>query len=643
MPELVDQQFGKYKLLSRIAQGGMAELYQAKLFGYEGFEKLVAIKKILPYLAEETKLIKAFIDEAKLAAFLQHPNIVQIYDFGSVHDTYYIAMEYLYGNDLKFITEQYKEKGLPLSIENALYIATQVCAGLDYAHKLKDFQGKPLNIIHRDIGPHNIFITYDGQVKIIDFGIAKAATQVDKTQYGSIKGKISYMSPEQAKAEQIDHRSDIFAMGILLYEMVTHERVFTGDTYGIFSKVLEAEYAAPGEVNKDLPPDLCRIIEKALKKDREERYQSADEMLTDLEKCMQGLSIIPSYRNLALFMDKLFGEGIGAAGRNTGGDSTLKLSELHDLQADKTMLLAEEELPSFKKRQIPKFAFVVLILISSIFILLLLIKMPEPLMNSLSSFFDTGATSNEPVSEPAPKRISRAITRSVSEESAETDSGIASSGEQDNIVAFEESTDSGDVLQSDRDDTDSPELKEGIRLLGEEKFSEAAALFDSILNAEPGNDGRIPTLYSQALVGQASNILEKTPESAKALLLKAVKLSPDSSQGHFLLGRIYTQQKDYTSAVASYQTAVELDPQMYNAYFNMGYIYAIKKDYNRAQEMFSRVVALSPPFLDEALYNLAIVQRKMGNIQDCIKNLEQAVTVNPENKNAKKLLETLKK
>ena len=127
------------------------------------------------------------------------------------------------------------------------------------------------------------------------------------------------------------------------------------------------------------------------------------------------------------------------------------------------------------------------------------------------------------------------------------------------------------------------------------------------------------------------------------MLLKAVKLNPDRAQGHFLLGRIYTQQKDYTSAIASYQTAVELDPQMYNAYFNMGYIYAVKKDFNNAQEMFSRVVDLSPPFLDEALYNLAIVQRKMGNIQDCIKNLEQAIAVNPENKNAKKLLETLKK
>ena len=445
MPEQVDQQFGKYKLLSRIAQGGMAELYQAKLFGYEGFEKLVAIKKILPYLAEETNLIKAFIDEAKLAAFLQHPNIVQIYDFGSVNDTYYIAMEYLYGNDLKFITEKYKEKGLALSIENALYIATQVCAGLDYAHKLRDFQGKPLNIIHRDIGPHNIFITYDGQVKIIDFGIAKAATQINKTQYGSIKGKIAYMSPEQAKAEPIDHRSDIFAMGILLYEMVTHERVFKGDTYGVFSKVVEAEYVPPGNVNKDLPPDLCRIIEKALEKDREVRYQSAEEMLTDLEKCMHGLSIMPSYRNLALYMDRLFGERDAGSGKKTGDDSTLKLSELADPQADRTMLLAEEELPTFKKSLIPKFASVVLILISFMIVLLLMIKTPESFMNSIFKFFDPGAASDDQASEPVSRRVSKPISKTVSE----PEEDIAAPGEQDNIIAQGESSDFDEIDSSE--------------------------------------------------------------------------------------------------------------------------------------------------------------------------------------------------
>ena len=628
MSDLAHQRFGKYLLLSRIAQGGMAELYQAKLVGDEGFEKLIAIKKILPHLAEETNLVKSFIDEAKLAAFLQHPNIVQIYDFGSVNSTYYIAMEYLYGKDLKLITNRYKEMGLPISIENALYIATQVCAGLDYAHRLKDFQGNPLNIIHRDIGPHNIFITYDGQVKIIDFGIAKAAIQNTKTQDGSLKGKMAYMSPEQALGEHIDYRSDIFAMGILLYEMVTHKRMFEGDAFSIFAKVREADYIPAGTVNKALPRELCGIIDKALAKDREQRYQSAEEMLADLEKYIHGLSISPSYRNLSKYMKELYREEakseFEAIRKITDADSMTSLGVDKTIrpQIDKTIVLAENDLPSKRKRRIPLFASYVLILITVGFLVtLVFVKSPGPLFNTLRQTFYSRISGDDSISE--------------------TENNISSLADQANTAALKESSVSDDVTQSVQTVYDSPKLKEGIKLLREEKFAEASALFEDISTTE-SFDERVSILYSQALVGEASKISGKEPEKAKALLLKAVKLIPGSAQGHYLLGRIYTQQKDFTSAIASYQTAVELDPQMPDAYFNLGYIYAIKKDYVRAQEMFSRVVDLSPPFLDEALYNLAIVQRKMGNIQDCIKHLEQAIIVNPENKQAKRLLQTLK-
>jgi serine/threonine protein kinase len=629
MSELEHQRFGKYLLLSRIAQGGMAELYQAKLIGDEGFEKLIAIKKILPHLSEETNLVKSFIDEAKLAAFLQHPNIVQIYDFGSVNSTYYIAMEYLYGKDLKLITERYKQRGLPLSIENALYIATQVCAGLDYAHKLKDLRGNPLNIIHRDIGPHNIFITYDGQVKIIDFGIAKAAIQNTKTQDGSIKGKIAYMSPEQALGEQIDHRSDIFAMGILLYELVTHKRMFEGDAFRIFAKVREADYTPAGIVNTDLPPDLCRLIDKALAKDREQRYQSAEELLTDLEKCMYGLSISPSYRNLSQYMKDLFGEEAEAEFETirkiSDADSmiSLEIDKTIRPQIEKTLVLAESDLPSKRKMHKLRFTTYVSILIALGFLATLsYVKGPEPLFNTLEQTYFFWVSGDDSISE--------------------TENNISSLADQTDISALKESSVSDNLTQPVQSVTDSPKLKEGIALLKEERFAEASVLFEDILTTEPLDDERVSGLYSQALVGQASKISTEEPEQAKALLLKGVKLIPGSAQGHYLLGRIYTQQKDFTSAMASYQTAVELDPQMPNAYFNLGYIYAIKEDYVKAQEMFSRVVDLAPPFLDEALYNLAIVQRKMGNIQGCIKHLEQAVIVNPENEQAKRLLQTLK-
>jgi serine/threonine protein kinase len=204
------QKFGKYQLLDKIATGGMAELYRAKLTRAEGFEKLIAIKKILPHLSCEGELVKAFVDEAKLAALLQHENIVQIYDFGNLEGEYFIAMEYLFGKDLRSIIRKAEERNMSIGLENTLYLVSQICAGLDYSHNLKDLQGKPLNIIHRDINPQNIFITYEGQVKLIDFGIAKAASHNTTTHEGLIKGKLAYMSPEQANGEVIDHRSDIF-------------------------------------------------------------------------------------------------------------------------------------------------------------------------------------------------------------------------------------------------------------------------------------------------------------------------------------------------------------------------------------------------------------------------------------------------
>jgi serine/threonine protein kinase/cytochrome c-type biogenesis protein CcmH/NrfG len=298
--------YGKYILLEKLAVGGMAQLYKAKITGEEGFEKLVAVKQILPHLAEERELISALIDEAKLAALLNHQNIVQIYDFGSMDNSYYIAMEYLFGKDLRNVMGMAKEKGSPLSMENALYIITRVCAGLDYAHKLKDFQGRPLNIIHRDISPQNIFITYEGEVKIVDFGIAKAATRSTVTQLGMIKGKVRYMSPEQASGEHLDYRSDIFSTGIILYEILTGRKMFSGETMQILANVREAKFDAPEAVLGDINPKLCRILHLALAKEPEQRYQSCGDMLSDLEDCMYDLKMHPTSRVLSQYMKELF-------------------------------------------------------------------------------------------------------------------------------------------------------------------------------------------------------------------------------------------------------------------------------------------------------------------------------------------------
>jgi len=306
MTSFQKKQFGKYLLIDKIGVGGMAEVYIGKMTGDEGFEKLLVIKKILPHLTTEDELVKNFIDEAKIAALLQHENIIHVYDFGNIEDSYFIAMEYLFGKDLKLVIKKSSEIELQIGLENIIYIASKICDGLDYAHKLKDLQGEALNIIHRDISPQNIFVTYDGHVKIIDFGIAKTAAQSTKTQVGLVKGKLAYMSPEQAGSKVIDYRSDIFSVGIILYEMVTGRRMFEGETLEIFSRVIEADFEPPENIVADLPPKLIEILHKSLAKNPDHRYQSCSEMLADIEDCLYYLSLRPNARKMSQFMTSLF-------------------------------------------------------------------------------------------------------------------------------------------------------------------------------------------------------------------------------------------------------------------------------------------------------------------------------------------------
>jgi len=301
------KKFGdKYVLLDRVAIGGMAEVYRGKLTGVKGFEKILAIKKMLPQLTREKEMVDYFIDEAKLAALLQHENIIHIYDFGSLDGSYFIAMEYLFGKDLNSVVNKSREKKLPIRIDNVLLIASQICEGMEYAHNLKDLHGKPLNIIHRDITPHNIFITYDGKVKIIDFGIAKTTIQSTRTKIGLVKGKIAYMSPEQVEGQVLDHRSDIFTIGILIYEMVTNTRLYQGNTMQVIQKAINGQYEPVENFDPNLPPQLYEIIQRALIKDPAKRYQSCGEMLKEIQNCLYNMTFRPSAKQLAAYVISLF-------------------------------------------------------------------------------------------------------------------------------------------------------------------------------------------------------------------------------------------------------------------------------------------------------------------------------------------------
>ncbi len=310
VPSSGPDRFGQYEILEKIASGGMAELYKAKRTGVEGFQKIVAIKKILPHLAEDEAFVTMFADEAKLAAQLNHPNIIHIYDLGKIQaGGYFIAMEYVDGRDLRALQQAAASSGVPLPVPLAVYIASKVASALDYAHRRRDAEGRELNIVHRDVSPQNILIAYEGDIKLCDFGIAKAASKASKTQSGALKGKIQYMSPEQAWGRPIDRRSDLFSLGVVLHELLTGERLFRGDTdINVLEKVRSAEVTAPSRSNPEVPQNLDAVVLKALAKEPDDRYANASDLLRDLDSVLYSYTPAPGSADIAIYLHRLQAE-----------------------------------------------------------------------------------------------------------------------------------------------------------------------------------------------------------------------------------------------------------------------------------------------------------------------------------------------
>jgi serine/threonine protein kinase len=329
--------FGKYLLLDRINIGGMAEVWRGKQVGASGFERLVAIKRILPNIAEDAEFITMFIDEAKITVQLTHANIAQVYELGHIQTSYFIAMEYIAGKDMRAIFDRGRKKGEPAPVPLTCYVVGKLCEGLDYAHRKKDGMGRDMNIVHRDISPQNILISYEGEVKVIDFGIAKAAGKATKTQAGILKGKFAYMSPEQIRGLPLDRRSDVFAIGVCLYEMLTGERLFVGDSdFSVLEKVRKAEVTPPSHFNKRVPEALEKIVLKALAKDVEDRYQYASEVADDLQRFLITSDSIFSRKDLMQYMKSTFAEDVER--------EKLRVQEYADIQAPEGMVAAADSL-----------------------------------------------------------------------------------------------------------------------------------------------------------------------------------------------------------------------------------------------------------------------------------------------------------
>jgi serine/threonine protein kinase len=269
----------RYTITERLDHGGMAEVFRGVAESLQGFKKSVAIKRILPSLTKNEKFVSMFLDEAKLSLYLQHANIVQVFDIGVTDSAYFLVMEFVDGCNLKALLERLKEKGRRVDTALAIYIMTECCKALNYAHHAESPEHEPLNIVHRDVSPPNILLSKMGEVKLVDFGLAKASSQIESTDPGVVKGKFSYLSPEAASGLDVDHRADIFAVGIILWEMFTGRRLFYGDTdYQTVELVRQARIPSIAALNPEIEPELEDIVRKSLARDPAERYQQAADL-----------------------------------------------------------------------------------------------------------------------------------------------------------------------------------------------------------------------------------------------------------------------------------------------------------------------------------------------------------------------------
>jgi serine/threonine-protein kinase len=306
---------GPYVLLEKIAVGGMAEIFKAKLRGSEGFEQLIAIKRILPELVLDEKFTRMFIDEAKIAVQLSHPNIATILDLGYADDSYYIALELIHGKDMRSIQKRQVSRGANFPIPFVLHVALRVCEALDHAHNAVGRGGIPLRVIHRDVSPQNVLVSYEGVVKVIDFGLAKATGRSTQTQAGTLKGKLAYMSPEQAFSRPIDHRSDIFSLGICMFEWLTREILFQrGGDLDTIGAVQMCEVPSLRAIDPRIPPRLDALVQRMLRRHPDDRFQSALDLHEQLETFVldEGLSWATS--EVGRYMTEIFPEESAVSG-----------------------------------------------------------------------------------------------------------------------------------------------------------------------------------------------------------------------------------------------------------------------------------------------------------------------------------------
>ena len=347
----IPSNFGKYEIITHLASGGMADIYLCRARGIQGFEKLAIIKRVRQDRALDKKMVELFLDEARLAASLQHPNIVQVYEFGIVEGSYFLAMEYVHGEDVHSLLARIRETEAALLLPEVLAITVGVCQGLQYAHDCLGLNGRPLGIVHRDISPSNVLISYDGAVMITDFGIAKATSRSTETTTGTVRGKLGYMSPEQCRGMPLDRRSDIFAIGTLLHELSTGKALFSGTSdFELMKAIVEDPIRPPSAQVAEYPGELDRIVLKALARDPADRYATARELQLDIERFAVENKLPISSARLAGFMQQQFADHIASWRERVSLDYAARASMERPPSAEVEIIAVEaataDELPA---------------------------------------------------------------------------------------------------------------------------------------------------------------------------------------------------------------------------------------------------------------------------------------------------------
>jgi serine/threonine protein kinase/Flp pilus assembly protein TadD len=564
----------------------MAELFRSRRkVDLEGFEKILAIKRILPHLSKNRDFVAMFADEAKIAAQLTHQNIVQIFDYGRLDETYFIAMEFVLGNNLRGIMEKTRQLDTQLSINDCVFIITKAAIGLDYAHRKRNLQNSPLDIIHRDISPQNILVSYEGEVKLTDFGIAKAALTTSITKTGVLKGKVSYMSPEQARGEGLDRRSDIFSLGVIFYELLTYRKLFEGESeLQILEGLKDPNIEPPSRLNPDIPIELDRIVLKALARKPQDRYQSAEEMFTQCETFLASRDDFPSTNGFRDFLRIIFREDIEREEREIQEEFDrvrsfeINQEKTHPVTLHSTSPTSNEH--SLLSRGLGLFwrlkhtAAIIGALVLGFFLFLSFIPIPSQTIKKVPTADD--------------------------------------------------------------------HVRYALFCFGKARFDRALAEFDKAFKMEPSYAHRHRKQLARVFLERGKANLPGELEVAIRDIKEARRLDPGNHEAYFQLGRALTKSGKYDEALNQYEQSIAIMPENPDAYFNLGYIFLGRKEYASAAREFEEVIKLKPPYLSDAYVNLGITRYNAGHLEKALTALEKGLQLNPKNRNISAYIHAVK-